>query len=154
MEPVTTNRSSSSSWEREIRRERPPVQSSAALLSGGRTPPSVMTIDGPQGSSSGGNENSSGASLPRSLVGQARRMLPRRMIVKPEMPLGSRMLHVLGCLPLLPAGWRESVPPPHGSFGCCVNLPLGSRPADPHSTAVSCGNLLHSSPQSRTAVWC
>ena len=38
-----------------------------------------------------------------------------------------------------------------GSFGCSVNLPLGSRSVDPHSTAVWCGNLLHSSPQSHTA---
>ena len=28
------------------------------------------------------------------------------------------------------------VPQGNGSFGCSVNLPLGSRPADPHSTAV------------------
>lgn len=39
----------------------------------------------------------------------------------------------------------------HSSFGCSVNLPLGSRSADPHSTAVCCGNLLHSSPQPHTA---
>ena len=38
-----------------------------------------------------------------------------------------------------------------GSLGCSVNLPLGSRPVDPHSTAVWCGNLLHSSPQPHTA---
>lgn len=38
-----------------------------------------------------------------------------------------------------------------GSFGCSVNLPLGSRSVDPHSTAVWCGNLLHSSPQPHTA---
>jgi hypothetical protein len=38
-----------------------------------------------------------------------------------------------------------------GSLGCSVNLPLGSRSVDPHSTAVWCGNLLHSSPQSHTA---
>ena len=45
--------------------------------------------------------------------------------------------------------------PPSGfnndSFGCWVALPLGSRPADPHSTAVWCGNLLHSCPQPHTA---
>ena len=40
---------------------------------------------------------------------------------------------------------------PEGSVGCSVNLPLGSRSVDPHSTAVWCGNLLHSSPQSHTA---
>jgi len=39
------------------------------------------------------------------------------------------------------------------SFGYAVNLPLGSRSADPHSTAVWCGNLLHSSPRSHTVVW-
>lgn len=38
-----------------------------------------------------------------------------------------------------------------GGFGCSVNLPLGSRSADPHSTTVWCGNLLHSSPQPHTA---
>ena len=38
------------------------------------------------------------------------------------------------------------------SFGHSVNLPLGSRSADPHSTAVWCGNLLHSSPRSHTVV--
>jgi hypothetical protein len=43
------------------------------------------------------------------------------------------------------------IEPPVCSFGCLVPLPLGSRSADPHSTAVWCGNLLHSSPQSRTA---
>ena len=43
-------------------------------------------------------------------------------------------------------------PEGHGSFGCSVNLPLGSRPANPHSTAVWCGNLLHSSPQPHTVV--
>ena len=31
------------------------------------------------------------------------------------------------------------------------DLPLGSRSADPHSTAVWCGNLLHSSPQPHIA---
>jgi len=41
-----------------------------------------------------------------------------------------------------------------GSFGCSVNLPLGSRSVDPHSTAVWCGNLLHSSPQSHIAELC
>ena len=40
---------------------------------------------------------------------------------------------------------------PRCSFGCSVPLPLGSRSVDPHSTAVWCGNLLHSSPQSHTA---
>ena len=52
------------------------------------------------------------------------------------------------------SGWRAlvaGVGGPRGSFGCPVNLPLGSRPADPHSTAVWCGNLLHSSPQPHTA---
>ena len=34
------------------------------------------------------------------------------------------------------------------------DLPLGSRSADPHSTAVWCGNLLHSSPQPHTAGVC
>ena len=37
------------------------------------------------------------------------------------------------------------------SFGWLVTLPLGLRPADPHSTAVWCGNLLHSCPQPHTA---
>jgi hypothetical protein len=38
-------------------------------------------------------------------------------------------------------------PQGHGSFGCWVDLPLGSRSADLHSTAVWCRTLLHSSPQ-------
>lgn len=44
-----------------------------------------------------------------------------------------------------------------GSDGCqwqlwlFSDLPLGSRSADPHSTAVWCGSLLHSSPQPHTA---
>ena len=42
------------------------------------------------------------------------------------------------------------IPKGHDSFGCSVNLPLGSRSADPHSTAVWCGNLLHSCPQPHT----
>ena len=50
----------------------------------------------------------------------------------------------LGAVPCLPKG--------HDSFGCSVNLPLGSRSADPHSTAVWCGNLLHSCPQPHTTV--
>ena len=85
----------------------------------------------------------------------------------------SRMLHLLACLPLLPAttwgmdgnahtrmglvqatgvAWAPRVqclcePQGHGSFGCWVDLPLGSRSADLHSTAVWCRTLLHSSPQ-------
>ena len=43
------------------------------------------------------------------------------------------------------------VPEGKGSFGYLVNLPLGSRSADPHSTAVWCGNLLHSCPRPHTA---
>lgn len=46
---------------------------------------------------------------------------------------------------------HEERPRGRGSFGCFVNLPLGSRSADPHSTAVWCGNLLHSSPQPHIA---
>jgi hypothetical protein len=41
-----------------------------ALLSGGLTPPSVMPIDSPHGSASGGNENSSGAPPPQGPLGQ------------------------------------------------------------------------------------
>lgn len=40
------------------------------------------------------------------------------------------------------------------SFGYAMNLPLGSRSADPHSTAVWYGNLLHPSPQPHTAGVC
>lgn len=72
----------------------------------------------------------------------------------------SRMLHMLACLPLLPVLlWALTLkqclpsavttfaggdpvlcpiqePKGPGSFGCSVNLPLGSRSVDPHSTAV------------------
>ena len=41
----------------------------AALLSEGHTPPSVMPIDSPHGSASGGNENSTGGPLVRRLRG-------------------------------------------------------------------------------------
>ncbi len=51
----------------------------------------------------------------------------------------------------LPSVTTETAPRGHSSFGCTVNLPLGSRSADPHSTAVCCGNLLHSSPQPHIA---
>lgn len=181
-----------------------------ALLSEGRTPPSVMPIDSPRESASGGNENSTGDSLVRRLEG-----LPWGRRRRPKRPLAhdSRILLALACLPFLPAAPTLSpaqtprVSPPQtapaaptrhttdddsslfsrrgnaavgrlvrrgnqdgrpredtreeervssdrGSFGCSVNLPLGSRSVDPHSTAVWCGNLLHSSPQSHTAELC
>lgn len=47
-----------------------------ALLSGGLTPPSVMPIDSPHESASGGNENSSGDPLSRGLHGFAWVMSP------------------------------------------------------------------------------
>ena len=50
--------------------------------------------------------------------------------------------------------WVQRHQKDQGSFGCSVNLPLGSRSVDPHSTAVWCGNLLHSSPQSHMAELC
>jgi len=148
-----------------------------ALLSEGRTPPSVMPIDSPRESASGGNENSTGDPLVRRLEG-----LPWGRRRRPKRPLAhdSRILLALACLPFLPTaptlpqararagglrGFALLVPPSgaraprgeeldQGSFGCLVNLPLGSRSVDPHSTAVWCGNLLHSSPQSHTAELC
>ena len=97
----------------------------------------------------------------------------------------SRMLHMLACLPLLPAStdislltqlggpwttrtrWAPQRPQGRARQTLCCHslkgrvsrpwqlwllgdLPLGSRSADPHSTAVWCGNLLHSSPQPHT----
>ena len=225
------------------------------MLSGGHTPPSVMPIDSPHGSASGGNENSSGAPPPQGPLGQPSGCRHRTALRAHH----SRMLHVLACLPILkpnrgdearggegtgrhapcwhtqrrhrahgrstrgggacprrgdearqgcpndrhsshtprlPLGGSRAPPactgqshtrPPfplrsgccscakggpklttrcvlallsplassspllRSSFGCSVNLPLGSRPVDPHSTAVGCGNLLHSSPQPHTA---
>ena len=49
-----------------------------ALLSGGLTPPSVMPIDSPHESASGGNENSSGDPLSRGLLGLAWVVSPPR----------------------------------------------------------------------------
>ena len=57
-----------------------------------------------------------------------------------------------GCCRWAPLGRRVSERPRGPRqlwlFG---DLPLGSRSADPHSTAVWCGSLLHSSPQPHTA---
>jgi hypothetical protein len=136
-----------------------------------------MPIYSPHESASGGNENSTGDSLVRCLEG-----LPWRCRHH-QRPLAhdSRILLALACLPFLPTAPSRTTgmglahtgslslwvwPPPwtacwlspdekdQGSFGCSVNLPLGSRSVDPHSTAVWCGNLLHSSPQSHTAELC
>jgi len=112
----------------------------AALLSGGHTPPSGMPINSPHGSASGGNDNSSGASLPRSLLGPG--SLGVTTAERPDPTTAE-------CCTRLPV--CHSCARRGGSFGCSVNLPLGSRPVDPHSTTVWCGNLLHSSPQPHTA---
>jgi len=139
-----------------------------ALLREGHTPPSVMPIYSPHESASGGNENSPGDSLVRSLEG-----LPYGCHHHPTEPLAhdSGILLALACLPFLPTRLPAHPGPAclslsltdwgpgfsrknQGSFGCSVNLPLGSRSVDPHSTAVWCGNLLHSSPQSHTAELC
>ena len=55
---------------------------------------------------------------------------------------------------IISRGVLPRTPPHQCSFGYSVNVPLGSRSADPHSTAVWCGNLLHSSPQLQTAICC
>lgn len=94
---------------------------------------------------SGGNDNSSGAALPRVLVASG--ASPPQSI-----PIPSQQNVALACLFAIPARRTPGLGPggPR-SFGCSVNLPLGSRSVDPHSTAVWCGSLLHSSPQPHTA---
>lgn len=106
----------------------------AALLSVGRISPSVMPIDSPHGSHIRRKRQLlGGATAPKPAW-----YLPWDVAILTEIRLPrtrhSRMLLQLACLPL------PFVGPPEedrtDSFGCSVNLPLGSRSVDPHSTAV------------------
>ena len=146
------------------------------MLCGGLIPPPLNAIDSSHEPASGGNENSSGGALPRSLLA------PVKGVTTISTPSPSQQNVALACLfatpvtiRLRPRGsthMRPGVPPTGGqSFApMCVrqplilgklpgerqlwlfgDLPLGSRSADPHSTAVWCGNLLHSSPQPHIA---
>jgi len=137
-------------------------------------PPSVMPFNSPHEPASGGKENSSGGPLPRGLLDPAingesplKSGHPRPIAAEccPCLPVCHSchvhpwLVHVIlleqketlrdgpACF------WRgaQGHQRGHSSFGCSVNLPLGSRSADPHSTTVCCGNLLHSSPQPHTA---
>lgn len=84
-------------WRTRAHRQR---KGHAALLSGGRTSPSVMLIGSPHEPASGGNENSTGGALPRSLLAIFTRR--HRHSERAFQAHRSRMLHMLACLPLLP----------------------------------------------------
>ena len=55
------------------------------------------------------------------------------------------------CTNVCPEGLILGENPKERQLWLFGDLPLGSRSADPHSTAVWCGNLLHSSPQPHIA---
>jgi len=105
-----------------------------ALLSEGRTPPSVMPIDSPRESASGGNENSTGDSLVRRLEG-----LPWGRRRRPKRPLAhdSRILLALACLPFLPAAPTPRASLPTFPDKTAATTTTNNRPTTIHRAGAS-----------------
>jgi hypothetical protein len=129
VEPVTTRERAvvgATDWDQCSISSTPPAHTRCtALLNGGHRSPSVMPIDSPHESASGGNENSPGGALPRSLLAP----ITWRRHPSDEAPSPSQQNVAHACLFATPArpdpgaaaDWcRRAVPGRNGGFGCSV----------------------------------
>ena len=101
----------------------------AVLLAGGLTPPSVMPIDSPHETCIRRKRKLlEGCTAPQPAWLPVMSASPHSRCGKPQ----PATAECCTCLPVCHSCPQQRP----GSFGCSVDLPLGSRSADPHPTAV------------------